>query len=78
MTGVATGANDLLQHLAGLAHRGHVRLRGYTTTTEVLDFDLDIPHRWRRRRLEDAASGTLRAPFVTRSADKYEACFRRR
>jgi hypothetical protein len=74
VSGLATGANDLLRVSLGSPTATAFVCAGYTTTTEVLDFDLTS--------LTGGVAGgpktaafTLRAPFVTRAADRYEACF---
>lgn len=74
VTGVASSTNDLLRVSLGSPTATAFACAGYTTTTEVLDFDLTS--------LTGGAAGgpktasfTLKAPFVTRSADRYEVCF---
>ena len=74
VTGVASSTNDLLRVSLGAPTATSFACAGYTTTTEVLDFDLTS--------LTGGAAGgpktasfTLKAPFVTRSADRYEVCF---
>ncbi len=74
VSGVATTTSDILSISLGAPTTPSYTCVGYTTTTETLDFDLTS--------LTGAASGgvktatfTLLKAYVTKPADKYEACF---
>ena len=74
VSALAGNNNDLLSVSLGSATSTNFTCAGYTTTTDVLDFNLTS--------LSGAPSGgpktaafTLLAKFVTRPAKAYEACF---